>query len=1033
MQDFITELKTLDRNQLILLAAKLKKSTQAEAIAVVGIGCRFPGDANRPEEFWRMVINGTDTVANIANKRWQHEEFYDANPDAPGKSYVEHMALLNEFDQFDAGFFNIHKTEADLMDPQQRWLLEDCWHAIEDAGIDPLSLQGKDGGVFVGLMNHDYEHLQNLTSDINAVCGYSAVGSATSVAAGRLAYVLGLTGPTMAVDTACSSSLVSVHLACQALRNQECRFALAGGVNAILSPTTTIAESKAMMLSPSGHCHTYDEKADGYVRGEGCGMVMLKRLADAKADGDRIYAVIKGSAVNQDGASQGLTSPNGLAQQSVIKKALAQASVAADEVGFVETHGTGTPLGDPIEIGALSQAYNTAQRTTDLHISSLKTNIGHTESAAGVAGLIKLCLARFYGTMPKHNQFEQLNPHIQLQDQHIQILGDNVTWPEQAPYGAVSSFGFSGTNAHIIVGPGPASPTTDEVSETETNTTPLLLTVSARHPEALTALVADYQERLAQGVNPAALAYGSRHRRAHLNYRRAWVVGGAVPAASSTPQGRLPSCWLFTGQGSQYAGMGQALYQQWPTFKDTLDACAEVFDSANSIRLKDLLWGEHSHLLDQTRYTQPALFALELALAKQWQSWGLEPDNLIGHSVGEYAAACIANVFSLADGMRLILARGRLMADLCQPGAMLAIAHSLEWVSAVLQDYPELSLAAANSPDSQVVSGPTEQIGHLHTTLQNQGVRCKALSVSHGFHSQLMTPMLQAFREVAQSVAYQTPEMPFYSTLLGREASEELATADYWVRHVSEPVQFQAALEAAAHAGVRLWLEIGPGHTLCGLGRQSLATSQDHHWQPSLLADNDNSFLEAVAGLYNLGCNFAWASFDKRHTQKTPSRSPHSQPYIALPLYPFRPTRFWFRESRVFSMQGRQALVESQRPDLTEQQLDEAMAETGLKDRLQTLNTEDQWLTLVAMTRQKIAEVLILEEEDIPLDVDLFDLGLDSMKAMDLRSKVQLELGYELSVRLLFDCPTVLSLVDYFGITLLGIWTRSPVEDELAV
>lgn len=1025
MEAFIEQLKSMDRNQLILTAAQLKKASLPEAIAVVGIGCRFPGGVHDPASFWDLVVEGRDSVSNLDDQRWRKEQFFSPRRDMPGRTYVNHMALVEDPDRFDAELFGISRQEAELMDPQQRWLLEVSWHALEDAGIAPTGVKGQSGGVFVGLMNHDYEQLQHVRGDFDTISGYTAVGNSMAVAAGRLSYFFGLRGPSLALDTACSSSLVSVHLACQALRNKECEFALAGGVNAILSPTTTIAESKALMLSPSGHCHTYDAAADGYVRGEGCGMIVLKRLSDARKAGDRIYAVIRGSAVNQDGNSQGLTAPNGLSQQAVIGAALRQASVSPDAVGFVETHGTGTPLGDPIEIGALLGSYGAASRAVPLQVSTVKTNFGHTESAAGIAGLIKLVLARQHGVVPKLNRFQTLNPHIQLDASKLTLPLENQPWPVEAPFGGVSSFGFSGTNAHIIVGSAPAPAQSVSVPPAQSEYD--LICLSAQHAQPLQELEQRYADELAQTSDSAALAAASRKQRAHLKQRTAWVVkqGRVVDSFSGALTSRVPlTAWMFSGQGSQHAGMAKGLYHYNQVFRASLDECAAHLDKLMPHPLYSLLWGEHMALLDDARYTQPAIFAVEVALSRMWQAQGVKPDYLVGHSFGEYAAACLADVFSLEDGIRLIWARASSVADQCERGGMVAIKGDLQTAQSWLEDLPQLRLAAINTANSHVLAGPLTAIEQLLEALTEQGVGHRRLSVSHAFHTPMMQAMQESFLAVARTVEYRRPRIPFVSTMTGKVETDLITTPEYWARHILSPVRFAAAVDTALQQRVKCWFEVGPSVTLNAMARQCVEQESEHTWIWSMKEEVDDarSLLIAMARLYCAGHEVDLGCLDAG----IPVRQ------VDLPKYPFRSTRYWFEAERSFAYSASDGAQQADRAASAQASEEEQADSRGqqLAAALATMDTEEQWLTLVNMTRSALARVLEIEEEEIPLDADLFDLGIDSMKALDLRASVQKELGYELSATLLFDYPNVLSLVDYMGIELLQLWSVSPLAEE---
>ena len=693
----------------------------ADRFAIIGYAARLPGAADA-DAYWDVLHAGLDTVSEIPSDRWDVEDFFDTDAGAPGKVVTRRAGFVDDVTGFDAPFFGVSAREARLMDPQHRLLLETAWRAVEHSGTAPTALANTQTGVFIGLSTHDYLGMASSELTYNEVEAYLAIGTSGAAGAGRISYRLGLHGPAVTVDTACSSSLVAIHQACQALLLGECDMALAGGANVLLSPATMITFSQSRMLAPDGRCKTFDAAADGYVRGEGCGIIAIKRLADAVRDGDRIRAVIRGSAVNQDGASGGLTVPNGVAQQRVIAEALERAGLAPGEVGYLEAHGTGTSLGDPIEVQAAAAAFGKG-RDADrpLLIGSAKTNIGHLEAAAGIAGVLKVVLALEHQELPKHLHFHNPSPHIPWDRIPVRVVDEATAWErgERPRIAGVSSFGFSGTNAHVLIEEAPVPEPVPAAAADDRRF--MVLPLSARTPAALVQTAEQYRTWL--GEHPEAsladVCLTAGAGRAHLEQRAALVVNSLDSArellgalADDRPAPGLvrgecadapKTAWLFPGQGSQYAGMARQLFETEPVFAETMTRCADAVD----IPLLDLIFDapDGDATLRRTQYAQPAIFAVEMGLARLWESWGFEPDVVLGHSVGQYSAACVAGVFGMEDGIRLLAERGRLFGELPAGGRMAAIFADPDRVERLADEYPTLSVAAYNGANT-VLSGP---------------------------------------------------------------------------------------------------------------------------------------------------------------------------------------------------------------------------------------------------------------------------------------------------------------------------------------
>ncbi|MBT2210872.1 type I polyketide synthase [Actinomadura sp. NEAU-AAG7] len=881
-----------------------------EPVAVVGIGCRFPGGVRSPEELWRLVDTGGDAVAGFpADRGWDVDALYDPDPDRPGTFYTRRGAFLYDADGFDPAFFGLGPREATAMDPQHRLLLETTWEAVERAGIDPATLRASDTGVFAGVMYSDYAaRLGRVPQEYE---GFVGNGSAPSVASGRIAYTFGFEGPAVTIDTACSSSLVAVHLAVQALRRGECGLALAGGVTVLASPGLFVEFARQRGLSADGRCKAFAGAADGTGFGEGAGVLLLERLSDARRNNRTILGVIRGSAVNQDGASNGLTAPNGPAQERVVRAALSDARLEPSDVDVVEGHGTGTTLGDPIEAQALLATYGQDRpEGRPLWLGSVKSNIGHTQAAAGVAGMIKMIAAMRHEVMPRTLHVDEPSPHVDWTSGDVALLAEPRPWgrngrPRRA---GVSSFGISGTNAHVILEE-PPSATSTEPERNEPPATPVVL--SGRGAPALQGQASRLREYLRSQapLRPVDVGF-SLARRTAFDERAVIVAGdrdaldkGLAALAEDRPafhvlRGRAdPSgktAFLFTGQGSQRLGMGRDLAAAFPVFARALDEACAHLDPHLDRPLRAVIFAEprtaEAALLDQTRYTQCALFAVETALFRLFEHHGLTPDHVIGHSIGELTAAHVAGVLSLDDACALVAARGRLMQAARSGGAMTAIqAGESQVLQSLTRHAGRVAIAAVNGPTSVVVSGDADAVAEVSAHWRAAGHKTKRLRVSHAFHSPHMDDVLEEFRRVAEGLAFHPPTIPLISNLTGGPATaEQLASPGYWASHIREPVRFLDGVRALEAAGVTAFVELGPDGVLTAMARECLA-AEPRVLVPALRGDRPDAttFLTALAHAWVSG-----ASVDWRGLLSDQGGTPTD-----LPTYAFQHRRYWLDAS----------------------------------------------------------------------------------------------------------------------------------------
>ena len=907
------------------------EDSRAHAIAIVGMGCRFPGGANLPEIFWENLVAGIDAITPVPSDRWDNDAFCDPKTAGPGDMGMRWGGFVGDAGLFDAGFFGISPKEAIRMDPQQRMLLEVAWECLEDAGIPAESLKGSKTGVFVGVQSQSIDYYFLQLADIGNVEFQTNTGGAHSIIANRLSYFLDLRGPSFTVDTACSSSIVALHLACQSLRSGECDLAFAGGTNLIAAPETSIAYTKLSFMSPEGRCKTFDSRADGFVRGEGCGVVLLKRLSDARRDGDPVIAIIRGTAVNQDGTTNGLTAPNGLSQQMVIRAALESAGVESSRIGYVETHGTGTMLGDPIEVGALASVLATEPATDGpCYLGAVKTNIGHLESAAGIAGVIKAALCLRNRFIPPNLHFKKLNPHIQLEGTRLRVPVEGHEWVVKGGlrFAGVSSFGFGGTNGHVIL---EEESLDQKLHATAGNTSEnlpvgLFLSISAHNRKALGEVARAYdaflQSEKGMGLSMRDIASTACLRRSHLSARAVvigqtrdqWLEGlksvyeggaGSLPEAGQPgvvigdATGRPQVVFVFSGQGPQWHAMGRELFESEPVYRRTIERCASLLGPWNLI--EELGRDERASRIDSTEIAQPAIFSLQMALHELLKSWGVYPDLIIGHSLGEVAAACAAGVLTLDDAMRVVLHRGIVMQHAAGKGRMAAVGLSAEQAAAEIAGFEDrLVIAVYNSPDSVVLSGEGAALDEVLARLKGKGVFTRMLPGNCAFHSPVMEPCRSELQKALEGIEVRRAGVPIISTVTGQLAARVDYGPDYWGQNIRRPVRFSDAVQHAVESGGRVFLEIGPHPVLGSPLSQYLNKVKNAIVLPSLRRGSPEraAMLTALAGLYAVGYPVDW----KCHF-------PGIGRNVRLPHYPWQHSRFWIASRAMDGKPARAAAV----------------------------------------------------------------------------------------------------------------------------
>lgn len=906
-------------NNNISGSVQLSQPSIREPIAIIGIGCRFPGDANSPEDFWKLLTQGVNAITPVPQDRWHIRAFYNPDPVKPGKTYVRFGGFIKDIDLFDAGFFGISPREASRMDPQQRLLLEVAFEALEDGGISPERIAGSNTGVFIGISTSDYGGIQTAVSERRLISAYTNIGLGLCISANRISYLFDFHGPSFAVDTACSSSLVAAHLACQSIWNGECEMALTGGVNAILRPEGTIGFSKASMLSPTGSCKSFDAGADGYVRAEGAGVIVLKPLAKALNDGDPIYSVIRGTAINQDGRTGGIAFPNRLAQESILKEVYEQAGILPEQVHYIEAHGTGTSAGDPVEINAIGNALTKNRPPgNECLVGSVKTNIGHLEAASGIAGLIKVALALKHGKIPKNLHFETPNPEIDFEGLKIRVPLTMEPWPENGRdtrFAGVNSFGFGGTNAHIILEFAPDLPKSKPLENSKLEEHSLIFPISARSSEALQAFAKSYifyltSKTPSNHISLSDICYSASLRRGHHDHRLSVVAGTKEELAEHleafligetrvgmSSERRIPGkphklAFVFPGMGPQWWAMGRELLKEEPVFKEAIKQCDTLMKKhANWSLWDELTANEDRSRINETQIAQPAIFSIQVALSALWSSWGIKPDVVLGHSVGEVAAAHVAGALSLEDAVQVIFHRSRLQQRTAGQGAMLAVGLTFEEAESLIEGYEErVSIGAVNSPSDITLSGDAETLKKFAESLEKKEIFSRFLHVEVPYHSPKMEPLKAELLESLKGIRPQRVAIPLFSTVTGQQVEGLELEGAYWSKNIRDTVLFANAIDRLIKADYNLFLEIGPHPVLAASISKCLTQAKKEGTVMHSLRrqEPERTVLVGSFGrLYTLGYPIDWNQF-----------YPNGGQFVKLPPYPWQRERYWHESKK---------------------------------------------------------------------------------------------------------------------------------------